>query len=69
MSKSDLKKVAKREQLFSTLAKKEGKSNERLAKKAHGQNKKDLQWEVRQDKLFAHTRERKAALARQKAGK
>ena len=69
MSKSDLKKVAKREQLFSTLAKNEGKSNAKLAKKAHGENKKDLKFEVKVDKDFAKLRAQKAASARQKAGK
>lgn len=64
--KSDLKKVVKREKTFATLAKKEGKSNAALAKKAHGANKKDLEWEASTDKDFAKKRTKRVKSAERK---
>lgn len=65
--KKDLLKAAKREKLFSTLAKKEATSNSKAEKKAHGANKKDLGFEVAVDKKFANLRAKKAAEYKKKA--
>ncbi len=69
MKKSkDLAKVAKREQLFSTLAHKEGIG---AAKRAKAEDKagykeaaKDSRWETKMDNKFARIREKKAIKAR-----
>lgn len=63
---TDLKRVARRESRFATLAKEEGKGNAKLAKKATGANKKDLQWEADVDKGFAGLRTKRAAAAKRK---
>jgi hypothetical protein len=69
----DLRTVAKREKLFSTLAKKEAKGAiQRLhrEKKAHmTQSAKDTAWEVKVDKKFAKIREEKAKQAKKKMEK
>lgn len=71
--KQDLTTLAKREKLFSTLAKKEAKgAQERLRKerKAHmPQSAKDTAWEVKVDKKFAKIREEKAKQAKKKLEK
>ncbi len=66
----DLKKVAKREKLFSTLAKKEGKGAAQRAKKEKSaglkESAKDSRWEEKVDEKFSKIRSRKAAAARSK---
>lgn len=65
--KKDLKKVAKREQLFSTLAHKEGLGAKKRASKATGADKKDDLWEAKIDEQFAKKRAKLASTARNKS--
>lgn len=67
LQKKNLLKASSREKRFASLAKKEGKGNERLAKKAHGANKRDLEWETNMDLQFAKIRKERAANFRKKA--
>lgn len=68
--KEDLKKLAKRETYFSTLAKKEGKGASERAKeesrKGLKQSAKDSRWEAKQDKKFASIRKKIAVRAGKK---
>jgi Leu/Phe-tRNA-protein transferase len=68
--REDLRTVAKREQLFSTLAKKEARGAlQRLHKERQArmtQSAKDTEWEVKIDKKFAKIREEKAKQAKKK---
>jgi hypothetical protein len=63
----NLKKVAKRETYFSTLAKTEGKGAAKRAKREHGAAKKDSQWEEKVDRKFAKIRSAKAKAALRRA--
>jgi hypothetical protein len=65
--KQELLKVAKREKTFSTLAKTEAKGAAKRALNEHGANKKDSQWEAKQDTLWANKRAKLAATAKKKA--
>lgn len=65
--KANLKKVAKRETYYSTLAGKEGRGAQTRANKEKGAAKKDSEWEVKVDKKFATLRKRKAIAAKRKA--
>lgn len=66
----DLKKVAKREKTFSTLAKKEGKGAAQRAKTESKaglkESAKDSRWEVNVDKVFAKIRHKRANQAKRK---
>lgn len=66
MSNKDLEKVAKREALFSTLAKTEGKGAAKRAKSEHGAAKKDSEWEEKVDRKFSKIRRKKSNAARKK---
>jgi hypothetical protein len=58
--------VAKRESRFSTLASEEAINNEKAESKAKGANKKDLKWEVGEDKKFASIRKKRANKAKER---
>lgn len=66
----DFAKVAKREKLFSTLAKKEGQGAKQRAKQEAASGMKasarDSRWEAKIDDKFAKIRARKATAARRK---
>jgi hypothetical protein len=66
----DLKKVAKREKMFSTLAKTEGKGAAKRAKKEKEEglpeSAKDSRWETKVDNKFAKIRSKRASTARNK---
>jgi hypothetical protein len=66
MSNADLKKVAAREQKFSTLARTEGKGAMDRAKHSKGQNKADNLMEANLDERFAKKRKDLAQAARKK---
>lgn len=69
----DLKKVAKREKTFSTLAKKEGKEaairEKAESKSGLKQSAKDSQWETKIDKKFADIRKHKVAVIEKQLNK
>jgi len=65
----NLKKVAKREKLFATLAKEEGKGAKERAKRETGAAKKDSQREVKIDEKFARERTQWSENAREKLKK
>jgi hypothetical protein len=62
--------VAKREQTFSTLAKKEGKGASQRAKTESKaglkESAKDSRWEIKVDKAFAAIRNKRANQAKEK---
>ena len=68
MSQKDLKKLAKRESLFATLAKKEGKGARQRAriesKAGLKESANDSRWEAMEDKKFAKVRQKKALAAK-----